>query len=767
MIKKVVFLFSFLLVLSQLFGQEKTALVLSGGGSRAVAHIGVIRALEEHHIKIDYIVGSSMGAMIGAMYASGMSPDEMEKYFLTNDVESWVNLDNDPMQRYYFLEDDPDASIVQLGFKFKNNGFKYNLPTHIISGNRLSFELMKMLSGSCVAAHNNFDSLMIPYRCIATDIDKGNIVVLKNGSLSGAVRASMTFPFLIDPITLNGKLLFDGGMKNNFPVDIAIEEFNPDFIIGSKAAGNYDAPEDDDLMSIIQNLLATDVEFTTHGKKGFVLEMDLPSLDIIDFTQSSSLIDSGYKQAHHFLHLNFMNDSLPIETEDLSAKRQAFLSKKPSFEVDVISTEMAKGKEELYTKRIVKRSRPLKDFNDLEKDFFRIAANPGFRKINADMVYDYTKKSYDLVYHLKKNDPFKVDFGGNISSSNLTQAYLKLSYQKVGTNRFSSYLNGYFGQFYRSIKGSARFDISGVLPFSINLSATYNHKNYFRGKTYFFEDENPAFLKEDERFFKAEFSVPEKNFGKSTVGIEIGSTSYSYYQNNSFSRLDTSDNTIFEYLSPFINYEINTLNKKQFANRGLLLVASFRFVDGLEKHMPGSTSDQIRSSGYFSYSALSSFYRFTFYYENYFFHLNKLHLGIKLETVLSNQAFLNNYTASILSAEQFSPTTESQALFLPNYRAYNYGAAGIVSCFDIMQRLSFRVEAFYYQPYQRIKADEQNKAVFESKLSSRFFIGSSSFIYETRLGPASISANYYNGVTDPWSFIFSFGYVLFNKMSIE
>lgn len=107
-----------------------------------------------------------------------------------------------------------------------------------------------------------------------------------------------------------------------------------------------------------------------------------------------------------------------------------------------------------------------------------------------------------------------------------------------------------------------------------------------------------------------------------------------------------------------------------------------------------------------------------------------------------------------MAAEQFSPFPESQVLFLPNYRAYTYGAVGAIASIDIAHRLAWRLKSYFYQPYERIKSNDSYTPYFEPAFSSRFFLTSSAFIYETRIGPASLSLNYYNGSSEPWSFIF-------------
>lgn len=765
--KRTLFLFILLIGSLTLFPQKKTALVLSGGGASAVAHIGVIKALEEQNIQIDYIVGVSMGAIVGAMYACGMTPEEMESYFKNNDIEAWVNEHKDSMEQNLFMQDEEGASLVNIDFDIEKKGVKYGVPTHFISANRLNFELMKIFTSSGVAANDDFDHLMIPFRCVATDIDDNQLVTLREGSLYRSIRASMTFPFLLDPIRINGVLLFDGGMLDNFPVSTAIKEFNPDIIIGSKAAGNYDSPSEDNLMSIIENMLTKDADFSTKDKEGFVIELKLPNLGIVDFSLSTTLIDSAYRQMNRLLLKDSIKNELIKSVSDLKLKRAAFDAKKPDFKVDSIIAVLQKKSVNEYVNSNLKRRKPIQSFKDIELDFLSKAADPSYKRVHVALKYNYDSESYKLIYSLKKSKPYAVNFGGNISSSKLTMAYLKLAYQTVGLNRFSTYINAYFGQFYRSVKGNIRIDIPGKYPIAFQVSGTYNHKNYFRGQTYFFEDEEPSFLKEDERFFEAQFSSPISTVGKVLAGMSLGTDVYNYYQNNNFTKLDTSDQTNIEYSSPFMGLEISSLNKKQFADRGLFLKLSMRYIGGIEKHFPGSTSGQNVKNNQSMYSKENNFFRFKIDYTNYFLHYKQIHIGGFFKAILSNQTFLNNYTSSILSAEQFSPSIESMALFIPNYRAYNSAAIGGIISADILSRLAWRTEIYLYQPYERILPDEEGAAIYESPFSSRFMLGTTAFIYNTRIGPVSFHLNYYDGASDPWSLMFSFGYVIFNKMSLE
>ena len=195
----------------------KLVLVLSGGGARGIAHIGVIRVLEELHIAPDLIVGTSMGSIIGGLYAAGWSPDEMEEIVRTID---WDNIFTDRVDRkdrpFRRKQDDRPVLIKgRLGF----DGLKPVMPSGVISGQRL--ELALRIIEALSPADTDFDQLPIPYRAVAADIATGESVVISSGSLATAMRASMSVPGALPPVMIDGRELVDGGIAANLPVGIA------------------------------------------------------------------------------------------------------------------------------------------------------------------------------------------------------------------------------------------------------------------------------------------------------------------------------------------------------------------------------------------------------------------------------------------------------------------------------------------------------------------------------------------------------------------
>lgn len=197
--------------------RPKIGLVLAGGGAKGAAHVGVLRVLEEMRIPIDYVAGTSMGSIIGGLYASGMSPQEIEREIEHIDWTD-VFIDSPDREDRSFRRKQDDALYV---FKAKP-GFgdgKVKLPLAYVHGQKFDLQLNR-LTGP-VSQIKDFDQLPIPYRAIATDLETGQEVVLKSGNLARALRASMAVPGAFDPVEIEGRLLVDGGLSNNVPVSVA------------------------------------------------------------------------------------------------------------------------------------------------------------------------------------------------------------------------------------------------------------------------------------------------------------------------------------------------------------------------------------------------------------------------------------------------------------------------------------------------------------------------------------------------------------------
>ena len=197
--------------------RPKVGLVLSGGGARGAAHVGVIKVLDEMRIPVDYIAGTSMGAIVGGLYASGLDASELEQIILDADWQNLLSDDLPRAQRTYRRKADDYGFLVDFDVGVSKSGLI--LPQGIVQGQNFTIALRRWLLP--VATVDNFDRLPIPFVAIATNLISGDEVILQSGDLPTAIRASMSVPGLFKPVRLNSQVLVDGGVANNLPVDVA------------------------------------------------------------------------------------------------------------------------------------------------------------------------------------------------------------------------------------------------------------------------------------------------------------------------------------------------------------------------------------------------------------------------------------------------------------------------------------------------------------------------------------------------------------------
>ena len=278
--------------------QPKIGLVLSGGAARGLAHVGVLKALEEQGIRVDAIAGTSMGAVIGGLYASGYKIDELEKLAL--DIDWQEALSDDPPREdipFRRKQDDRDF-LVRQKLSFRDDG-SLGLPLGVIQGQNLSLLLESLLAHS--SDIRDFDKLPIPFRAVATDIVNGDKVVFRKGHLPQVIRASMSIPAVFAPVEINGQLLVDGGMVDNIPVDVA-REMGVDRVIvvdiGTPLRPRKQLTTVFDILNQSTTLMTrsnSEVQLASLTPDDILIQPALSSIGATDFGRSQDIISAGYR----------------------------------------------------------------------------------------------------------------------------------------------------------------------------------------------------------------------------------------------------------------------------------------------------------------------------------------------------------------------------------------------------------------------------------------------------------------------------------------
>jgi NTE family protein len=741
---------------------QKVCLVLSGGGAKGVSHIGVIKALEENGIPIDCIAGTSMGAIIGGMYASGYTADQITEVFVSEEFQLWINGIMPTSYESYFKKEGPNASWFDINMDFESIKSTSIIPTNLVSPLILDFRMMELFAQAGVVAGGDFDSLMVPLRFVASDITENKAIQISDGDLATSLRAAMTFPFYFKPVRINNKLLFDGGMYDNFPVDMAIEEFHPNVIIGSKASSNYAPPREDDIISQLQTMLMERSDYSVPADSGILIVPVLKPVNVIDFSNTREFIDSGYvatiRQMDKIKAIVERRDN----PSGVQEKREQFNVRKPAWIIGDVDVTGLTPEQSMFVRRSLMRRRDSVTIDEMRKEYFKLQTDRIFENVFPKAVFIDSSAQYNLLLDFTKKKDLTVQVGGNISSSPINEAYIGAQLNFLTSFYFGLKASTYIGRFYSAAQLEGKIELPTRFPFYLKSSMSFNQWDYFETSTVFFEDKNPSYLIQNENHIDFFFGFPITNNAKVDLGLAAFRMRNDYYQNNNFTSSDTTDRTLFSGIARTGFYEINTLNKKQYPNKGSNLLVSFSYVTGQEEHSPGSTSPDTNE-----YFAQHHWWTFRLRYETYFRRITRITLGLYGELLLSNQPLFSNYVATTLYAPVFQPIPESKTLYLPEYRAFNYSSGGVRFIYTFLKNIDLRFDGFVFLPFQEILEEPDQEAELGELFSANYYLASGSLVYHSPIGPVSLSLNFYDMETDRFSLIFNFGYIIFNKKALE
>ena len=737
---------------------------MSGGGASGLAHIGVLKALEENHIPIHCISGTSIGSLIGGLYSSGYSPLEIERMAKDPNFTKLTKGEMLPKYGYYLHKRDDYASWIMLKLSLKNP-FLTNLPTNVINSVPIDFFLMETFVGANAASRYNFDRLMIPFRCVASDISKKESVIFRKGDMPSAIRASMSYPFYIRPISIDSTLLFDGGLYNNFPANVMYDELYPDFIIGSSVSENSATPNEDDLFLQLRNMLMAKTNFNPICENGIVIQ-PWADVSVFNFEMAQRLIDSGYAatirqipqiKAHIF---NYENDAT------LSEKRAAFKEKSFSEKIvydKVVVNGSSKNMQRFIWKSVTKRRQTF-TLKQLKKQYFRMMSDNKIKSAYPTSMLDTVTGKYTLTLNTKKEKHLFLDIGGNLSNRPISNFFLGIQYNHIGKIGFTIYANGYLGKLNSSSLTKLRFDFPTKVPFYIEPSFTISRWDYYKSSALFYNFEKPSYLIQEDLFGELNIGAPLGNIAKVVLTGGMSEWKNRYYQTDNFTRLDTSDVSVFDFSYAQLAYQINTLNKKQYATEGTNLLFRIKALTGFESYFPGSTSsDSVNTLNFPSHH----WFNFKLSVDKYIKPIKYFKIGVFAEGVYSTQDFFRNYKATILSAPSFNPIPESQTLFVDDYRAHQYLAGGLKAIATPYKNFDLRFEGYFYQPVYSILKTADGKANYSAPFLYNHFLGMAAFVYHSPVGPLSIGVNYYDKTDNNFSFFFHIGYTIYNKKSID
>ena len=756
----------FVIQLCAVASAQKVGLVLSGGAAKGLAHIGVLKALEENEIPIDYVVGTSMGGIIAGCYAAGMSPDQIEHIFVSEDFIRWVNGLPEPGYNYFYHEGEVNPHFIRVHLSL-DSILNFHLNTSIANDVSLNFVLAEKVAQASATSGNNFDNLFVPLRVVAADIFTQNQVILKDGFLSDALRATQTVPFFYNPIRVNGKYLFDGGVYNNFPVDVLQKEFNPEIIIGcnvsTKIYNEYPYDVDEKLIAnSLLFLLLDKSDPLSVPKEGVYIQPDLKGYTSFDFSQARSLIDSGYVQTLRQIEEIKKKVGIRRTCDDVAVSRNAFNNQNQGMLFDKVVFKGFTKKQTDYLRKIFHYNpdNPKTLYYDrIKKGYFRLVSEQYFNNIYPNILYDSTSHKFQFQLTRRPQKNFQVDFGGAIATRDISNIFLGLNFYSFNRQLIHYYAGFHTGNFYKSALLKTRIDF----PFQAYVEpvATFSSWDYLANNDFINDVSNPTVLRRISRSYGVHIGWPFGNLFKNSIGFEGINNNDTYGNQNVFVSSDTLDQLRLSGYKMELSFSANSLNRKQYASSGRAYVIRASYFNINEHFIPGSTSieeDVVR--------AHHQWFRVKATAEQYF-DAGWFRPGYYAEAVFSNQSFFQNYKGTVINAPAFYPIQDSRTMLLENFRAFNYVSAGLRNVFRLKSKLDFRLEGYLFKPLERLTENEGQEPSVSRDIDALFFAGTAGLVLHSPIGPISLSANYYDDAENQFGVLLHVGFLLFNDHSIE
>lgn len=762
--KRLITLLVYLMAI-QLAVSQKVGLVLSGGGAKGIAHVGVLKALEENNIPIDYLTGTSMGGVVAACYASGLSPAQIEAIMLSEDFQRWINGKLEKGHNYYYSKDDITPAFLTLDLSLDST-LNFNFNGNIANDASLNFALAERLTVPATIARNNFDSLFVPLRLMASDIFTQSEVVLKNGRLSDAVRATHTVPFFYEPIRVEGKYLFDGGVYNNFPVDVMQRDFKPATIIGvnvsSKVYDEYPHGEDEKLVSRSLIYMLLDKSNPAEvPENGIYIQPDLKSYSGVNFAAVRQLIDSGYAQAMRQMPEIKSKVEKRVSATELSAKRENFLKKAEPFMVNQVKFNGFNKSQKLYLGVLFSLRKGPLPIEKVKSSYYNLVSDEYFKNVYPSFSKDSTAQHFQFELTKRPTKNLRVDFGGIVSNRDISSLFLGVDYYYFNRALTHTSANFNIGNFYKSAQLKTRVDIPFLGRFYLEPEALWNRWNYLNNRDWLTGTSKPTALARSDRKVGSSIGFPfSKQLRFSLNGYYINNTDH--YSNKSvLASTDTLDLLkLVGYRSGFL-LETNNLNRKQYATQGKNMFLKLDWFTVSERYTPGSTS--VRN---LPRQKHVGWVRLKLSAEQYW-RAGVFSTGYFVEGVFSNQPTFTNYFGTLINAPAFNPMPDSRTLLLQNFRAFNYVAGGLRNIFSLRSNLDFRVEGYIFKPIEAILPGLNQETRLSKDLTRVSLCGMAALVMHTSVGPIGVSLNYYDDKENQLGVMAHIGYLLFQKPSTE
>ncbi len=800
------FITLFLLLFTIRAAAQSVGVVMSGGGAKGLYHIGVLEALEENGIPIDYVAGTSMGSIVAGLYAAGYSPAQMREIVTSGEIDQWLSGRIDSSYGAYYRQYRSIPSLFSLRLDTKSFApideelsSKYNnnvehalsqtkgkrggvdqvikpslyLPSSLISSIQVDMTLSRLFSAASASVDGDFNKLMVPFLCVASDMKNHQAVVITKGNLGESIRASMAIPIAFKPVKRDSLILYDGGIYDNFPWKPLLERHSPDILIGSICtAGNTELTQNSSLVDQVFAITTQKSDYSM-PEGNITIQRDVP-VGMLDFANGDNIINMGYEDT--IAQIEQIKEGIERRCDSLFYdQRRAEFNKGvsplifESYQVNGLSES-----QELYVHDFLHTASPRSNllqrempFEELQENLYQILSSGEFSTEFPTVRYNKATDRYDFSINLDTKPQFKLSVGGYLTSTAFNQLNLSLNYQSVNRVAQSYYADLYLGTLTTSMMLGGRTDFFIKTPLFIDYYYSYSNIN----RTYsnlgsVSEVTNCESVRTRDNYFSVAGGFPISRRSLFSLRANAGWNHY-YYDTDSDVALVANedgeesesvlyDRTRLSFTAIKAEYRRNTLNRLSYPTSGSKLEISAIGLMGKEVNYQ---SEYSRTSS--STPVAHMWYGARLKYDKYFKPPGDswFSLGVNLDAVYTTIRQFGNPTASMLILPSYQPVTHSQMIFMPDFSANKYIGAGIVPIFNVGANTILRT-GFYGMYRGLYNVDGLDAGVIGAE--RMHYVGELSFAYNTSLGALSLSMIKYD--LNDWNNLyitFGFGIPLF------
>ena len=739
--------------------QHGVGVVLSGGGAKGIAHVGVLQALEESGVPVDYVTGTSMGAIVGGLYSIGYSPAEMMGAIGSKDFADWAHGRIPSGERYRWAEPALNEQWISVHLSADDStasALNRILPTRLINPLPMDFGFMEIFAPAEGACNTNFDRLMVPFRCVASDVYTHRPVVFGRGHLPQAIRASMSYPLVFQPIMICDTLMFDGGLYDVYPVNVMEKAFNPSFIIGVDVSTPNTPPGPTDLMSQIDNMITIGKATPVPPQKGVDIRLDLSRFGLLGWSHAAEIYKIGYMRGRELADSIVKRIGYTCPAGQLQRQREQFRSRwQPLKFSDVIFSGCDASKAE-YLKYLfnlnAKKEDGVIDLSEARNGYYRICSTGRLRDLDPIAVYDSVSGNYNLHLRADVTPDFDLGIGGFLTSTTAGNIYVHGSYDPMHLGGLSYGVEGWAGFTYQAALGRIRLTPATPMPSHLDFEGQWWRHKMYESEVSAFDFSSPSFLVEHEASGRLAYSVSLGHNSLLTLASGYSHLERHYHSfNPSAPDVTGNDHLRSDVGVTSVRWHLSTLDNAVLPTRGILadVTAAAQYGRRRLSCPDGYCKNFNTPYGDFSVHA-AGFHPFS----------DRFSLGGELRAFCSTRPLLPVYSAAMANAVPFSVTPSTIDVFDPAYRANQWMALSVNPVVNF-GRFQTRLQGWAYVPMRTIRHDATGTgAHYSSWFPKVRFSGEFSVGMTLPIGAVRGFVTYHDSPATRWSTGISIGILL-------